>query len=97
VRVVVKYYGVVKELAGTSTEEYDLPEGSSLRDLLNLIVDRHRGDDLHDKLWDSEENELKPLVMVVVDGEDPLEHGGYDKVLLKENSKVELTMALAGG
>ncbi|MFB0560992.1 MAG: hypothetical protein ACETWM_07245 [Candidatus Lokiarchaeia archaeon] len=51
-RVIVKYYGVIKELAGTYMEEYDLPEGSLLTDLMNLIVDKHRGDGLYDKLWD---------------------------------------------
>ncbi len=96
-RVVVKYYGLIKEFPGASMEEYDLPNGSLLTDLMNLIVDRHRGDDLYNKLWDKEENELKPLVMVLVDGEDPIEQGGYDKVVLKENSKVDLTMAFAGG
>ncbi|MBS7250024.1 MAG: MoaD/ThiS family protein [Candidatus Freyarchaeota archaeon] len=96
-RVLVKYYGVIKELAGTSLEEYDLPHGSSLKDLMNLIVNKHKGDGLYDRLWDEKENELKPLVMVVVDGEDPVEQGGYDRVKLKEGSKVELTMAFAGG
>ncbi|MFB0560995.1 MAG: MoaD/ThiS family protein [Candidatus Lokiarchaeia archaeon] len=96
-RVTVKYYGVIKELAGTSLEEYDLPQGSVLTDLMNLIVKQHKGDGLYDKLWDKKENELKPLVMVVVDGEDPMEQGGYDRVVLKEGSKVELTMAFAGG
>ena len=96
-RVTVKYYGVIKELAGASLEEYDLPQGSLLTDLMNLIVKQHKGDGLYDKLWDKKENELKPLVMVVVDGEDPMEKGGYDRVVLKEGSKVELTMAFAGG
>ncbi len=96
-RVTVKYYGVIKELAGTPMEEYNLPVGSLLTDLMNLIIDTHRGDGLYNNLWDKAENELKPLVMMVVDGEDPMEQGGYDKVVLKEGSKVELTMAIAGG
>nr|MDO8082769.1 MoaD/ThiS family protein [Candidatus Freyarchaeota archaeon] len=96
-RITVKYYGMVKELAGTSLEEYDLQKGSSLTDLMNLIVKKHKGDALHDKLWDKKEKELKPLIMVVVDGQDPHEQGGYDKTMLREGSKVELTMAIAGG
>ncbi|MGQ9720519.1 MAG: MoaD/ThiS family protein [Candidatus Jordarchaeum sp.] len=96
-RVTVKYYGVIKQLAGTSLEEYDLPKDSLLTDLMNLIVKQHKGDGLYDKLWNKKEKELKPLVMVVVDGEDPMEQGGYDRVMLKEGSKVELTMAFAGG
>lgn len=96
-RVTVKYYGVVKELAGTSSEVYDLQKGSSLVDLMNLIVERHRGDGLYDKLWDENEKEFKPLIMVVVDGQDPHEKGGYDKTILKEGSRVDLTMTIAGG
>lgn len=96
-RVTVKYYGVIKELAGTSLEEYDLRNGSSLADLMNLIAERHKGDGLYDKLWDEKEKEFKPLIMVVVDGEDPHEKGGYDKTILKEGSRVELTMTIAGG
>lgn len=96
-RVTVKYYGVVKDLAGTALEEYNLQDDSSLTDLMNLIVKKHRGDSLHDKLWDKKEKKLKPLIMVVVDGQDPLEQGGYDKTMLREGSKVELTMAIAGG
>jgi molybdopterin converting factor small subunit len=96
-RVTVKYYGVVKEFAGTSLEEYDLQKGSSLADLMNLIIERHKVDGLHDKLWDKEEKEFKPLILVVVDGQDPNEQGGYDKTMLREGSKVELTMAIAGG
>ncbi|WXG39988.1 MAG: MoaD/ThiS family protein [Candidatus Freyarchaeum deiterrae] len=96
-RVFVKYYGVIKEFAGTSTEEYVLPEGSVFIDLMNLIVEKHKRDDLYDKLWDKKEKELKPLVLVVVDGEDPMALGGYDKVVLRENSRVDLTTAIAGG
>jgi molybdopterin converting factor small subunit len=96
-RVFVKYYGVIKDFAGTSTEEYVLPEGSVLTDLMSLIVEKHKKDDLYDKMWDKKEKEFKPLVLVVVDGEDPMAQGGYDKVVLKENSRVDLTSAIAGG
>ena len=44
-RVKTRYFGKIRELLGVKTEEYDIPEGSTLADLLlTYIPERHKGE-----------------------------------------------------
>ncbi|WP_048149924.1 ubiquitin-like small modifier protein 1 [Palaeococcus ferrophilus] len=40
-RVRVRYFARFRSIAGRDEEEFELPAGSTVRDLLKLIVDRH--------------------------------------------------------
>lgn len=42
-KVKTRYFGKIRELLGVKTEEYDVPEGSTLADLLlTYIPERHK-------------------------------------------------------
>ena len=51
--VEVKYYAMLREASGRKREVFELPEKSSVGDLMDLIVGRY-GDPFHRYVYDSE-------------------------------------------
>jgi molybdopterin synthase sulfur carrier subunit len=51
--VEVKYYAMLREASGRKREVFEVPEGSSVGDLMDLIVGKY-GDPFHKYVYDSE-------------------------------------------
>ena len=65
-RVKVTYLGVVRGKIGKKEEEYNLAEDSSLRDLLDKIVENHQV--LRDVITGKDESSIDPTLIITLNG-----------------------------
>ena len=87
----VFYIGLIRTVAGTDQEEVALSKGTSLRQLLDILADRH-GDDLRLSLL-TQEGKLRQLVRVNIDGKSCMAVGGLD-VKLEADHEVSILLAV---
>lgn len=64
--VEVRYYALLRELAGKRSEKVILPEGSSVRDLIELLVKRY-GEGFERYIYDGEKR-LRGYLSYMVNG-----------------------------
>lgn len=90
----VDFYATLRLLVGKKTVDFSLPEGATVRDLLDAVV--RRFPPLADKLFNQAES-LSGDVNVFIDGRGApyLDHG-LDAVL-RADQKVDIFPAVAGG
>lgn len=73
-RVKLLCFGVLRELLGVATEEIDLPEGSSVADLLRILEQRTSNSTMDEKVWHSlavaVNREYSPAGTVLRDGDE---------------------------
>ena len=93
----VLYYGLLKRMAGCAEETIELPEGSVLADLVNLLVSRH-GPPM-EKLLLTGGGELRAEAAVLVNGRNAVLEQGLATPLQEEDEAVIVVLApaLAGG
>jgi MoaD family protein len=92
VRVEIKYYGLVFEATNVREEKVDLPENSSVRGLLQLLVLRYKK--LKKYLYNN--FQLVDYLMIAVNDVDIVSLDKYDTVL-REGDKVYLMPPIGGG
>ncbi len=90
----VDFYATLRLVVGRKTVDVSLPEGATVRDLLDTIV--RRFPPLAEKLLD-EAGRLSSHVNVFIDGRGaPYLENGLDTVL-RADQKVDIFPAVAGG
>ena len=95
-RVAVRFYGFVRDVASNNTLYLDLPAGSTLRDLFNEMI-RLSGERLRDRLFNNA-GDLETNVQVFVGAdqaaslEEPVADGAVNNEV-----KIFVLSATAGG
>jgi molybdopterin synthase sulfur carrier subunit len=92
--VKVSLYATIRAIAGTKTLELDLPDGSSVRELLDRLV--QRCPPLAEKLFDPD-GKLCRSVQVFVDGRSALHLPDGLETKLAADQAVDIFPAIAGG
>ena len=90
----VSLYATIRAIAGTKTVELDLPDGSSIRELLDRLV--QRCPPLAEKLFDTE-GKLSRSVQVFVDGRSSAHLPESLDTKLRADQAVDIFPAIAGG
>ncbi len=80
VNVKVLFTGPAEQLAGCHQELITLPEGSTLRELLRLLSERH-GSDFRDHVFVDGET-LSGEILILIDGLNALGLGGLETPLV---------------
>ncbi|MBS7635504.1 MoaD/ThiS family protein [Candidatus Bathyarchaeota archaeon] len=93
-KVKVVYLGLIRQKIGRKEEEYDLMEGSLLRDLLNSIVETH--DALKSIIRMEDESPIDPTLVVMLNGSS-INPMGKKEVALKNGDIVTLMTPIGGG
>jgi molybdopterin converting factor small subunit len=91
-KVTVRYLAQLKQAAGVSGEEIDLPAACTARELVVQLA-RRRGDALHRLLLDAK-GALHPTILLFVGDEQV---GADDCALLKDGDVITLLSPVAGG
>ena len=94
-RVKVHYISLVKSFTKTSQDEFDLTEGSSLRDVLQQVSVKY-GKPFTVEVYDPERNEMKPTFVTMVNGIHMDQLAGI-KTPLKDGDNVILMSLMTGG
>jgi len=68
-KVNVQFFAAVRELVGLREETLELPNGSTVKNLLDLLVERH-GQSLRNYIYDPKSDELRRSFQVLV-GDKP--------------------------
>jgi molybdopterin synthase sulfur carrier subunit len=92
--VKVSLYATIRAIAGTKTLELDLPDGSSIRELLDRLI--QRCPPLAEKLFDPD-GKLSRSVQVFVDGRSALHLPDGLETKLATDQAVDIFPAIAGG
>lgn len=93
-RVKVIYLGVVRHKVGRKEEEYELAEGSSLKDLLSRIVENHGK--LRGMVSGEGESPIDPTLIATLNGStvNLVSEGG---IKLKGGDVLALMTVISGG
>lgn len=86
----VVYIGLIRSITGVSQEEVTLSNGASLRQLLDILANRH-GDNLRSSLL-TQEGKLRQLARINIDGKSCTALGGLEAKLEAEQ---EVSILLA--
>jgi sulfur-carrier protein len=65
----VQFFAAVRELVGLREETVELPKGGTVRNLLDLLVEKH-GQDLRNYIYDPKSGELRRSLQILV-GDKP--------------------------
>ncbi len=94
-QVKILYLGMVRTKVGKKEEEYEIREGSSLKDLLNTLAKTY-GKGLGDFFNVDKESRLDPTFIVTVNGALVNLTGGPD-IELRNEDTVALMTLISGG
>jgi MoaD family protein len=94
IRVEVSYFSNVRALIGESGSTLDLPERSSVHDLLNVVAARY-GDELREYLL-TDEGVLHSHVVVILNGRGVGVLDGLDTIL-EAGDRVAILPSIGGG
>ncbi len=90
----ISFYATIRAIVGSKTLEIDLPEGASIQDLLDRLIERCPP--LGEKLLDPE-GRLSRSVQVFVDGRGALYLPDGLETKLHADQSVDIFPAVAGG
>lgn len=90
----VSFYATIRAIVGTKTLEIEVPEGSSIQELLDRLIERCPP--LGEKLLDPE-GKLSRSVQVFVDGRSSSNLPGGLETKLSSDQAVDIFPAVAGG
>lgn len=76
----VQYFASVRELVGTGREIVDLPEGSTVKNLIDSLVKNH-GDSLDRYLFEPRTHKLRTTLQLLIGDKTISEVNGLDTVL----------------
>ncbi len=91
--VEVRFFALVRERAGLKEERVELPEGSSMNDLIEVLVGRHPG--LGEYIFDNRE-QIRDFLSFSVNNVDIWSLDGFD-TRLRDGDRVFLIPPLGGG
>ena len=92
--VEVKYYAMLREAAGRKSETLELPDGSSMGDLMNMIVERH-GPDFYRYVYDNQK-QVRDYLSFMLNGVNVNSMDGFD-TLLKTGDIIAILPPVGGG
>jgi len=92
--VKVRYYAMLSDAAGKREEDIELPEGSTVLDLVHKLIDRY-GQRLRDYVYDEEE-QLLNYMKFSVNEVNILSLEGFD-TLLGDGDLVQVIPPIGGG
>lgn len=90
----VNLYATLRQIAGKKTIELELPDGATVRQLLDAVVARHP--EMRSDLLD-ECGKLFPHVHLFVNGRDAPDLAGALETRLAPDDKIDLFPATGGG
>jgi molybdopterin synthase sulfur carrier subunit len=90
----VNFYATLRQITGQKTVEFELPDGSTVRELVNIIIDSYptMGRELL-----NEDDELWPHVHVFVNGRDARYLPSGSQAVLRPGDKVSIFPPVGGG
>jgi molybdopterin converting factor small subunit len=92
----VEFFSLIQVITEERYHEVSFEKESlALKDFLNTIIDVF-GPRLKEALFDSNSRQLKPTIMVAVNGKNSFFLGGIE-ALLKDGDKVAIGVVSAGG
>jgi molybdopterin synthase sulfur carrier subunit len=93
-QVKVSFYATIRAIVGTKTIEIELPEGSSIQELLDRVIERCPP--LREKILDPD-GKLSRSVQVFVDGRSAPHLPDGMETKLRADQAVDIFPAVAGG
>jgi len=94
-RVKVLYLGVLRSKTGKKSEEYEMPQGSSLSDLIETLSSKY-GESLREIFKVDEKSKLDPSVIATINGASK-DLSKAEKIKLKDGDAVALMSLISGG
>lgn len=94
VEIEVKYYAMLREIAGKKAERLSLLPKSSVMDLINLLVERY-GDEFKRYIYDAE-NQVRRYLSYMLNGFNINSLDGFD-TMLKDGDMFSLLPPVGGG
>jgi MoaD family protein len=92
--VKVRYYAMLSDAAGKREEDIELPEGSTILDLVHNLIDKY-GQKLRDYIYD-EKGQLLNYMKFIVNEVNILNLEGFDTSLV-EGDLVQVIPPIGGG
>lgn len=83
-------------VTGKKQEIVKVPDGATLSDLLNLLVERY-GPALQKELFIPQTGEVKPHVLILLNGRSVDQFRDRFKTVLSQNDSVMFTFPVSGG
>jgi len=96
VRVVVRFIGVHRSMAGKESIEVDIREGGKILDLVKEVSDRVGKAELQKALLDPELNDPRPNNVILVNGREINSLNGLETVL-REGDEITVIPLIHGG
>jgi len=94
-KIEVTYLGLIKEAVGVSKEEVFIPQGASVKELFETLMEQHKG--LMPRLFGKNRSTLQPKVKVLLDDKDINEMEGLDTPLQNFSRVTLVEFKLLGG
>lgn len=88
----LRVFGALERYLGGDHHEVELPQGATVRDLMDLIDERW-GDELPSQFWDPEMKRFKGPVLIMSEGVDVLDQD----MPLADQQQLMLLVSLSGG
>jgi molybdopterin synthase sulfur carrier subunit len=94
-KVNVQFFAAVRELVGLREETLELRNGGTVRNLLDLLVQRH-GQDLRDHVYDPKVDELRRSLQILV-GDKPISVLNGLETVLTDGCVLAIIPPVGGG
>ena len=91
-QVEVRFAGLLRKYTGEQERVFDIPDGSTVGDLL-LLIGNEYGSRLPKNLWDEESGRFHRSIRLARSGSPKLD----ETEVLRDGDKILLTFAMAGG
>ena len=92
--VMVQYYALIREVVQKEEEEIVLPEKSSIRDLMELLIKEY-GEDFKN-LFFERNGDIAHRILIFVNGSD-FDLAKDENMTLENGSKVQFFQPIGGG
>jgi molybdopterin converting factor small subunit len=96
IQVTAKVYSILRQIIGKPTLVVDVPENSSVKDVLDKVVDDHKGSFEQNYLWTAREQEYMKYLIVFVNGQQ-IPHSEGLETKVKEGDTVDFLEPLSMG
>lgn len=93
-KVKIQYFASVRELVNLHEETFDVPTGTNVRNLLDLLTAKH-GDKLKEYLLDDTGNPRKYFQFLL--NEDPISQTDGFSTLVRDGSTLAIIPPVGGG
>ena len=96
IQVTAKVYSILRQIIGKPTLVVDVPENSSVKDVLDKVVDDHKGSFEQNYLWTAREQEYMKYLIVFVNGQQ-IPHSEGLETKVEEGDTVDFLEPLSMG